>query len=135
MKICEVLELDPRNAFDAIKYEDYLADLEEHPTDQDEIPYEDRFGFRFSDHFRTGDDWLQWKLSVKSIDDLNSRLDVQMGEHHYMDERLKRIENMLSQLVGEKQNGPGENPSRPENTKNNPEAVGAASTNHTKGRD
>lgn len=113
-KICELLEIDPRNAFDAIGYESSGS------TD----PFVERFSF--TDHFRTGMDWLNWKHSVKSIDDLNSAFDNVFGELHYVSQRLGRIEAAL------KTNGSGDVgdvPSRPVNS-DDIEAVGAASTSN-----
>lgn len=162
VKICEVLEIDPRNAFDAIKNESYLADLEDNPVPEGKVPSVERFGLRFSNHFRTDDDWLNWKLSVKDVEELNASLDLHQYAFHNIDQRLERIEehegalqnflnspeykalfaktaeetDQLRELEFQKQNGPDQNdPSRSDNTLNNPEAVGAASTNQPEGKD
>jgi len=143
LKICEILELDPRNAFDAIKYEDYLFELSENRIPEGDTLYEDRFGFRFSGHFRTDDDWLQWKHNYKSIDDLNSFIEYQLHYTEEIRDKLERIENALSStdLQAEhkgqrKENGPDrDDPSRSETSSNNQEAVGAAPSSRPKGGD
>jgi len=143
--IARVLEIDPRWIFQRI----YDYQVKEH----------DNFSFR--NHFATDTDFLNWKLAVKDVEELNAVLEQHLYEFQHIDQRLARIEQnrleeefrsspeyndlqakmeaQISQLrksEEEKQNGPDrDDPSRPEQTSNNPEAVGAASTNHTKGRD
>jgi len=169
-KICELLEIDPRDAFDAInegireqeafKNGKSISDNPEWvdpPEGFRPIPYDSPFSF--SNHFKTEADWINDSTQYKSIEDMNDALAHQAHEFYSIDNRLKRIEWLLegkdpveetrketeqmrkrfAQQKTErlnKENGPDQNdPSRSKETSNNPEAVGAASTNHTKGRD
>lgn len=130
--ICEVLEIDPRNAFDAIKVEDYRAQ----PVPPPDQELNNRFGLRFTEHFRSTKEWnaLHQSLDLSVIEAVMANIAERMAAN---DERLSRMENALkSARHFALKNGSDQNdPSRPEATSNNPEAVGAASTNHTKGRD
>ncbi|MBW7849695.1 MAG: helix-turn-helix transcriptional regulator [Rhodospirillales bacterium] len=83
VKICEILEIDPRNVFDCILNETISPEPRK---------------FRFSSHFRTGDDWLYWKLSIKNIDDLNNELD-------HIAHALYSIESRLPPIT---ESGPGQ---------------------------
>lgn len=156
MKICEVLELDPRNAFDAVKYEDYLIDVEKNISSKDENPYEDKFGFRFSVHFRADNDPHILKYDINSVEDMNTLVDEQAFQ--FNQKRVfqsKRIEDKITlidlfrEVVKEEihqaldvskptstQNGPDQDgPSRSEISKNNTKAVDAASTRKPGGTD
>ncbi len=117
-KMCELLEIDPREVFDVIN---------RNPT---ESPYDHQFSFVH--HFASDDDFLNWKLSVQNIEDLNDSLDNQMAEFHFFSQQLKKIEN----TVNEMKNGPDQkDPSRSMNSKNNTEAVDAASIRKPGGTD
>lgn len=124
IKICDVLEIDPRNAFDAINMEKSerqqdLSDLSDLPPAP---PLEEILKPKFIDRFR---DLEQWK-NVPSL--LQKMIDVEK-----LDDQLNDIVNRLSRIETAIENGPDhDDPSRPDKTKNNPEAVDAASTNPPK---
>lgn len=82
VKICRVLEIDPRNAFDAML------------NDVDQTEEQDRF--RFSFHFRTNEDWRNWKLQVKDIETLNDHLNGLDASLHYL---LNNVDNIKDALI------------------------------------
>ena len=117
-KMCELLEIDPREAFDVIN---------QRPA---ESVYDNPFSFVH--HLTSDDDFLSMKLSVQNVEDLNDSLDNLMSEIHYLSERLMRIENTVNAM----KNGPDQkDPSRFMKSKINTEAVSAASTRKPGGTD
>ena len=127
VKICEVLEIDPRTAFDYIKQEDQIkAQQEYHAENPTATPYEvlrhvER-GMSFQKFFLVDEDLLNWKLSTTNIEELNSHLDMIEVSNFNLDDRLHKIEVAL------KINNPvHEEPGCSENTTNETKAVEAAS--------
>jgi transcriptional regulator with XRE-family HTH domain len=116
IRICKVLELDPRNAFDAI--------CNDPNSGVSLAPYDE---FRFTERFRSNEDWLTWKHSVKSIEDLNSLVDSLVGELSYLHRDIKDLKAVMMKS-GPDQKGQ----SRSRIRKSNVEAVGAASTKRRK---
>lgn len=151
VKICEILEIDPRKAFDYIKNEDHDAAtqkyLKDHPEADQIDPYGCvDFGLKFQYHFRTDIEWLNTQVQVRSIRELNEHLGDQTVDLHYIDRRLENIEWRLDgkdpkeERAKEKaewkanfdeemkKNDPDQNDlSRSNNSTNNTEAVDAAS--------
>jgi len=159
MKICELLEIDPRIAFDAIQHG--LAEKEAkanpkiweappkgvHPND---LPK----AFSFLYHFKSDEEWINDSTQFKSIQDFNNAAENFFVEFHFIQERLDKIQKAVcGTYPGEEnhkkweerrahmaeslkeENGPDQNdPSRSEKSTINSEAVGAVSTKQSKGK-
>jgi len=91
VKLAEVLELDPREIFDLY--------VEDEPVEVDEngFPWGGTH-FRFSDHFRTGDEWLQMKFSVKDVESIDCAVNE---ASHYASENHHLLSMIAGFLVSE----------------------------------
>jgi transcriptional regulator with XRE-family HTH domain len=112
--LARILEIDPRWIFQRIY--DFQKDQ------SDAIPSEK---FSFNNHFANNTDFLNWKLSVKTIEELNDKLLNFDADFFYIRGDLKAIRQHLNE------SGPDQkDPSRSEISTTEPKAVSAASTNH-----
>lgn len=106
VRICRVLEIDPRRVFQRVmEFDDPVDDP-----------------INFLNYFATDIDFLNWKLSVKNIEELNLQLLSLQAE----------IFNLSQKLEPEKGSGPVRiEPSRPSDATNHPEAAPTASDHHS----
>lgn len=158
-KICELLEIDPRDAFDAINTSIRWKEEKDNPKPRSWPQGSERF-FRFAEFFATDTDWMRLQYSVQSIEDLHSHLAEIGAEMHWLNSKMKHMnmvlegkdpseeaqkkheefrarmeKNKAEYLSGGNENGPDQNdPSRSEKSKTNSKAVSAASTKLTKGK-
>lgn len=80
-------------------------------------------GFKFQHHFATDDEWLNWSLKTKDINDLNGHLDY---IEHALYENAQAV-SKLAERISNNKNGPDhDDPSRSDKS-NHQEAVDAAS--------
>jgi len=123
MKICEVLEIDPRHAFDAILFEEEQNTLSTANLSEDELLDHARNHFSFADHFASDLEVVRWYSDIDGFADLTN---VITG----MKRELGRLNAIIEdQYHINKQNGPDQkDPDRSENTTHETEAVDAAST-------
>lgn len=118
VKLAYVLEIDPRQIFQQI------FDRE---READDVLSEN---FSFIYHFATDTEFLNWQNEFKDVEGLVDLLKNQSQNLDLLEQRLSKLENTR------KENGPDQkDPSRSENSKNNTEAVDAASTRPKKGKD
>ncbi|HEY9080015.1 helix-turn-helix transcriptional regulator [Magnetovibrio sp.] len=159
VKICEHLEIDPREAFDAIQL-GRLAQEELESEEPRSWPPKSKDYFRFTDFFASDADWMKFEYNIKSIEDLHQNLAQIGGELHWLNSKVERINTVLEgkdpseeaqkeheefrarmekakaeYLSGGIENGPDQkDPSRSALSSTETEAVDAASTEQTKGK-
>lgn len=108
VRLCEILEIDPRELFD-IALPEIHGDgvgpaVDGYMARPDGTPW-----FTFKDRFATDTDWANWSLRIKQIEDLEVTLDSMFHQMDLQTKYMREVAQRLSKL----ENGPDhEDPSR-----------------------
>ncbi|WP_417821368.1 helix-turn-helix domain-containing protein [Terasakiella sp.] len=89
MIICIHLEIDPREAFEYINRDPKISIFKD---ETDGL-------FSFIYHFKSDNEWLDMKMNLKSLEDIQNAFEAVQYENHLLENRLEKMNEKMDRMM------------------------------------